>query len=143
MLYRIQDPSDRFLDHISRDPVRPHIPVGLRVGPHRDVFVLTDSDTVKAMTCVSYNDSVPCDEQDLFTATQPSVAVFYTIWSYSSGSGRDLIFAALHWIKQNKPDISRFVTLSPKTAMAHNFHLGNGGHLLKENINTRNYEYCL
>jgi hypothetical protein len=69
------------------------------------------------------------------------VAVFYTIWSYRPGAGRDLILNAVNYIKNNKPNISRFVTLSPPTEMARRFHLKNGAHVFRENAETVNYEY--
>jgi len=141
MLYLIKESSDRLLTHISEDPVRPHIPATARLGTNRDIFALVEDDQVKAITCVSYNPQVPESEQDLFSLDQPSVAVFYTIWSYANGAGRVLLLDAVNHIQSNRGDIQRFVTLSPKTEMARRFHIKNGAIVLRENQSTVNYEY--
>jgi cellobiose-specific phosphotransferase system component IIA len=39
---------------------------------------------------------------------------FYTIW-LRAGAARQLIFDAVEYIRENKKEIQRFVTLSPKT----------------------------
>jgi hypothetical protein len=69
------------------------------------------------------------------------VAVFYTIWSYKAGKGRELLIRAVKEIQKQHPSITRFVTLSPKTEMARRFHLKNGAIVFRENIDTTNYEY--
>ena len=69
------------------------------------------------------------------------IAVFYTVWSYEKGAGREIVFKTVDWIKENKPHILRFVTLSPKTKMAERFHLRNGAVLLAENKESNNFEY--
>jgi hypothetical protein len=74
-------------------------------------------------------------------STEPVVAIFYTIWSYAPGAGRTLIFDAVKHIKENKPEIQRYVTLSPKTDLAKRFHLRNGAVVFRENEDTVNYEY--
>ena len=142
MLYIITDPLDSLLTRIQEDPVRPHIPAHSRLGPNRDIFVSMDGDRVRAITCVSYNPAVPATEQELFSQDQPMVAVFYTIWSYASGAARDLLLSAVDYIQEHRQDISQFVTLSPKTDMAHRFHMANGARVLRENPDTINYEYC-
>ena len=38
---------------------------------------------------------------------------------------------------------TRYITMSPKTKMAKDFHLGNGAILLQENRNTNNFEYLM
>jgi hypothetical protein len=45
-------------------------------------------------------------------------------------------------VKETKPEIKRFVTLSPKTEMAKNFHHKNGAITYRENQESVNYEYC-
>jgi hypothetical protein len=91
---------------------------------------------------VSYQSIVPESESQLFTPSQePIVVVFYTIWSYEAGAGRDLIFEARDWIQKNKPGIQRFVTLSPPTEMARRFHIKNGAKVYRTNTDTVNYEY--
>jgi hypothetical protein len=142
MLHLIKDIADSFFNFITQDPVRPSIPFAQRVGPNRDVFVLKDEEQVKAITCVSYQNSIPSAEQDLFAESdRPTVAVFYTIWSYAPGAGRQLIFDSVKHIQTEQTNIQRFVTLSPKTELAKRFHLKNGACVYKENTETVNYEY--
>jgi hypothetical protein len=143
MLHLIKSISDTFVDFLKQDPVRPHIPHDLRVGTNRDIFVARkDDQTVRAITCVSYQQTIPTSESELFEqCDSPEVVVFYTIWSYEPGAGRDLIFQARDWISTNKPEIKKFVTLSPPTEMARRFHIKNGAHVYRQNTDTVNYEY--
>ena len=143
MLHLIKDFADQFFGFLAEDPVRPNIPVEKRIGDNKEIFVLHDeNNALSAITCVSYQNSVPLTEKDLFEACeQATVAVFYTIWSYKPGAGRQLIFDTADYIKEHCPNISRLVTLSPKTEMAHKFHIKNGAFVFRENIETINYEY--
>lgn len=145
MLYLIKSITDEFFNRLTEDPVRPNIPYDIRVGNNRDVFVLKDEDnSVKAITCVSYQDRIPKTETELFNVDhEPNVAVFYTIWSYKPGAGRDLILTTVNYIKSNKPSINRFITLSPTTEMARRFHLKNGAVVFRDNQETVNYEYVI
>jgi hypothetical protein len=128
---------------LNQDPVRPHIPHIQRLGDSKDIFVLRDDENkAKAITCVSYQQSIPTSESELFLDGQADTAVFYTIWSYVPGAGRALIFDAVKHIKETKPEIKRFVTLSPKTEMAKKFHHKNGAITYRENHESVNYEYC-
>jgi hypothetical protein len=143
MLYLVQSDQDQFFSRLREDPVRPAIAHTKRIGNNRDIFVLKDeTDSPTAITCVSYQDTVPTTEDELFEVkNDPSVAIFYTIWSYKPGAGRSLILNAVDYIRNNKPSISRFVTLSPPTEMARRFHLKNGAKVFRENTETINYEY--
>lgn len=141
MLHIIQNTNDLLIEKIKEDPIRPHIPVNTRIGSNKNIFVLLDNLAVNAITCVSYNSLVPKTEQELFTEDTASIAIFYTIWSYVPGAGRQLILDSVNYIKTNNPNIKRYVTLSPKTDMAKRFHLKNGAVILRENLNTVNYEY--
>lgn len=144
MLHLITDLSDKFVKYLQEDPVRPHIPNTDRIGNNKDIFVLPEDEGVQAITCVSYVSEVPVDEYELFVSNkEPVVAIFYTIWSYKPGAGRQLILDSVEFIKSHNPKINRFVTLSPKTEMAKRFHLKNGAVVLRENVNTVNYEYLL
>lgn len=118
------------------DPVRPHISAEFRTTENRTAFVLGDNP--RAVICASMCAGVPTCEEDL--DTPGDVAVFYTVWSYDRGAGRQIVFDAIDWAKQNT-DAQRFVTLSPKTEMARKFHLSNGAIELQENQDTINYEY--
>jgi len=144
MLYLITSDQDQYFGRLKEDPVRPAIDHTKRIGNNRDIFVLkNDEDNAPtAITCVSYQDTVPTAENELFDdKKEPDVAVFYTIWSYKPGAGRDLILNAVNYIKNNKPNIARFVTLSPPTEMARRFHLKNGAQVFRKNAETVNYEY--
>ena len=143
MLKLIQTLGENILDLLSQDPIRPHIPAQDRVGDNRDIFVLkNEDDSVRAITCVSYQNSIPESEQDLFkSSAEPDTAVFYTIWSYKPGAGKELIFDAVNYIKENKKNITKFVTLIPKTEMAKRFHTKNGAIIFRENADTTNYQY--
>lgn len=143
MLHLIKSQTDIFFKLLVDDPVRPNIPHINRVGTNRDIFVLSDEFNIpKAITCVSYLKEIPQSEDDLFKlGDEITTAVFYTIWSYSAGSGRQLIFDAVEFIKLNNLGITQFVTLSPKTEMAKRFHIKNGAIIFRENKETVNYQY--
>ena len=148
MLHFIRDISHRFLEFIKDDPVRPEIPTDYRVSDGRMVAALTDNEqeesNPEAMVCVSFHDFIPADIKDLDkTAQVPTTAIFYTIWSYKSGKGQELLFQAVKGIQEQYPSVTRFVTLSPKTNMARRFHLKNGAIVFRENLDTTNYEYTV
>jgi len=143
MLHFITDLTHKLLSFIKDDPVRPEIPADFRVSNGRVVAALAEKeDEPEAMVCVSFHDFVPADTNDLNETSQvPTTAVFYTIWSYKAGKGRDLLIQAVKAIQEQYPSVNRFVTLSPKTEMARRFHLKNGAIVFRENIETVNYEY--
>lgn len=141
MLHIITTTTDPLCGLITDDPVRPEIPLAARVHEHAEIFVLLDEQRPRAVTCVRYMDSVPATVEDLSRTDAPTVAVFYTIWSYEPGAGRQLIRAAQTWQREHHPEITRWVTLSPKTDMARVFHHRNGAVTLRENTDTVNYEY--
>jgi hypothetical protein len=141
MLNIINNINDPLLSYIKDDPVRPEIPVEFRVSNFRFVGALVE-DKPEAMVCVSLHDFIPESVEDLSKESEnPDTAIFYTIWSYKAGAARDLLFSTVKEIQRMFPNITRFVTLSPKTEMAKRFHLRNGATVLKENANTVNYEY--
>ena len=143
MLHFITDLTHKLLEFIKDDPVRPEIPTDFRVSEGRMVAALADKeDDPDAMVCVSFHDFVPAGVDDLSNVAEvPTTAVFYTIWSYKAGKGRDLLIQAVKGIQEQYPSVTRFVTLSPKTEMARRFHLKNGAIIFRENIETVNYEY--
>ena len=144
MLHFIKDLTNKLLDFIKDDPVRPEIPTDFRVSNGRMVAALTNDneDNPEAMVCVSFHDFVPQDTTDLQTTSiVPTTAVFYTIWSYKAGKGQELLIEAVKGIQREYPSVTRFVTLSPKTEMARRFHLRNGAIIFRENVDTINYEY--
>jgi hypothetical protein len=141
MLYFITDPTDPKLDFVKDDPVRPEIPKEFRVGKDRFVASI-GGETPTAMVCVNLLNFVPSTVNELGEAVEEvNTAVFYTIWSYAPGAGRDLLMQTVAQIKESFPTITRFVTLSPKTEMARKFHHKNGAITLRENQESVNYEY--
>jgi len=142
-LHIITDLTDPLLDYIKDDPVRPEITREQRVNEHSRVFVLLgDHQEPLAITCVRFMQSVPSQVQDLWILTDnPTHAVFYTIWSYQAGAGRQLIREAQAHIKATLPMVTTYITLSPKTDLARRFHLTNGASVHSENEATVNYLY--
>lgn len=139
ILTQLNDPLTRL---VQDDPVRPEIPLRARIHELAEIFVLEENDQPAAVTCVRYMDSIPATVADLSETVNPTVAVFYTIWSYQQGAGRRVIQQAQQWQQTNRTAITRWVTLSPKTEMARVFHHRNGAVTLRENSDTINYEYC-
>ena len=143
MLTCITQVDDPLLVHLKDDPVRPEIPAEFRVAVNRFVLALVE-DQVRAMVCVSLQNTVPTDVVDLgYTDTNIDTAIFYTIWSYAPGAGTKLLLSAVDDIRRRYPEIKRFVTLSPKTEMARRFHIKNGAVVFRENADTINYEYLV
>lgn len=143
MLVLISDPQHPLTYLVKDDPVRPEIPLEFRVSANRFMAAMV-TDRPEAMVCVSLHDFVPeCVEDLSHGQQQPDTAVFYTIWSYRSGAASALLAQILPRIRLDHPHINRFITLSPKTAMARHFHLKNGAKIYRENQHTVNYEYCV
>lgn len=142
MLQFIKDISHTLLDFIKDDPVRPEISTDFRVTNGRMVAALVEDNKPDAMVCISFHDFVPDSVEGLSNfSIDPTTAVFYTIWSYKAGKGVELLNQTVKCIFDQYPNINRFVTLSPKTIMARRFHLKNGAIILRENLETINYEY--
>jgi len=137
----LQITGDFYTGLFKDDPVRPHIPHSFRISQNRKSFVLLDKDdiTPRAVICTAFTNGVARTEKDLTSAG--NCAMFYTVWSYDKGAGRDIVFAVVDWIKTNMPKVDRFVTLSPPTEMARRFHLSNGAVELQHNGDTVNFEY--
>jgi hypothetical protein len=143
MIYKPQNLDDPILRVIGDDPVRPEIPVAFRITENREVLILLKDEKPQAVVCVAYMDSIPTTCEELFfKSTEPDTVIFYTIWSYTPGAGRELIFKAREHIISTRPSIKRFVTLSPPTEMAKRFHLKNGATEFRKNLDTVNYEYA-
>lgn len=144
MLTFIKDLSNKLLEFIKDDPVRPEIPTDFRVSEGRFVAALVHEEKPTAMVCISFHDFIPQDVNDLSTTSLvPTTAVFYTIWSYQAGKGRELLIQAVREIQKQQPSVTTFVTLSPKTDTARRFHLRNGAIVFRENVDTVNYQYTL
>lgn len=140
--------ADKSIDRLLLDdPVRPSIPVDIRISKNNKVFYYYDSETdtaPKAIVCTAVRDFIPISEDDIVAESSDktnSVLILYTIWSYTAGAGRSLVFELLDYVKNSLSEIERIVTLSPKTEMARKFHTRNGAVELQENELTINYEY--
>ena len=142
MLHTITTITEDLETLIKDDPVRPEIPVSRRVNQNSRIYMLKDGDQTRAVTCVKFLDIIPAAVDDLAELVgSATTAVFYTIWSYTAGAGRELIVKTQQSIKEEFPSIDTYVTLSPKTEMARRFHLKNGAGIYRENSDTINYIY--
>jgi hypothetical protein len=140
LLKIVDNINSELLEYVKDDPVRPAIPAEFRVVNNKFIGALVE-DKPQAMVCVALHNGVPEAEEDLYITEEGNVAVFYTIWSYAPGSAAKLIFDVVDYLKDKKPNVNRFITLSPKTEMAKRFHLKNGAVIYRENETTINYEY--
>ena len=142
MLHTITTLTEEIVRLLKDDPVRPEIPADRRVNQNSRIYMLKDGDQTQAITCVKFLETIPAAVEDLVDGVNSATtAVFYTIWSYTAGAGRDLIVEAQRSIEAEFPGIQTYVTLSPKTEMARRFHLKNGARELRENPDTINYIY--
>ena len=142
LLHTITSITEEIVNLLKDDPVRPEIPADQRVNSNSRIYMLKEGDQTRAITCVKFLESIPAAVDDLVELVgSAKTAVFYTIWSYAAGAGRELIVEAQKSIKQEFPDIDTYVTLSPKTEMAKRFHLKNGAGIYRENSDTVNYIY--
>lgn len=142
MLTFITDITNPLIKFLKDDPIRPEIPAEFRVSENRFISSIVDGEDPKAIVCVSLCDFVPSSVTELAQdALIPNTAIFYTIWSYAPGAGKELLLRTVDEIKLQFPTITRFVTLSPKTELARRFHHKNGAITFRENADTVNYEY--
>lgn len=137
--------SLEFEPYIKDDPIRPHLSIEFRTINGREIYALENfaDGRVQSVLCMAYSTRIPINEQELSLYSSPSgeMAIFYTIWSYLKGAGREIIIKTKDRIECSRPWVNRFVTMSPKTQMAHEFHIKNGAILFSENELTNNYEY--
>ena len=141
-LHHIRDINDPLTRVIKDDPVRPHIPLEQRINDAAEMLILMAGEEVLAATCMQWLSTVPETEEDLVNMNKDKqVAVFYTIWSYAAGAGRELIQQAQKQIQADQPEVTTYVTLSPKTEMARKFHHRNGAKTYRENSDSVNYLY--
>jgi len=137
------------------DPVRPHIPCSWRIEDNRIMYAMYEDQyaeyaeplikTPLAILCVAFTNEVPTSEEDLMRFAEvdnPSIAVFYTVWSYHQGAGRQIINDVQNRIhKDSNGQIMRYVTLSPLTRIAERFHIRNGATKLAVHETCQNFEY--
>ena len=144
MLHKIDKIDDWVTEIIKDDPVRPESSAEFRISEHSEMFALWEEQNLGAVCCVFYTEGIPgsIDEMKSMSSDFADTAVFYTIWSYTKGTGRVLINQAAACVKDHY-SIKNIVTLSPKTEMAERFHLRNGAWKYRENHETINYAYEL
>jgi hypothetical protein len=142
MLHTITTITEEIVKLLKDDPVRPEIPASDRINANSRIYMLKDGDQTRAITCVKFLDTIPAAVDELVALVgSAKTAVFYTIWSYTAGAGRELIVKAQQSIREEFPGIDTYVTLSPKTEMAKKFHLKNGAGVYRENSDSVNYIY--
>lgn len=132
MITLLDKKSNLFKD----DPVRGHLSPEFRTTGNKMSFALDED---RAVVCVAFTDRVATTVEEL-NRTGDKVAMFYTVWSYDKGAGRQILEETCAWIKENSR-VERFVTLSPQTNMAYRFHTRNGAELISVNDESINYEY--
>ena len=136
------------------DPVRAHIDAEFRTSSHREMWGLfedqyavahTPRETPLAIICVAYTKGVPTNELELewFSTSRvdTTTAVFYTVWSYERGAGQAIVNSVAQRIHQTRPEIDRWVTLSPLTQMAERFHTKNGAVRVAVYDSAQTFEY--
>jgi len=146
MLLEVINSSKSDLVSIFRDdPVRPEISAEFRcIQPNNSVFVLRGYGGENlAVLCCSFKDYVPCSmDQLLYTNSKlGSNAIFYSVWSYSKGSGRQIIPLVQEWIKGRYSNVVGFYTYSPKGLRVQEFHISLGARVYRENVDSINYVY--
>lgn len=145
MLYIISKPDDLYVSLLDDDPVRPWISREFRCHmPDNCVFVLlNESGGPRAVLCCSFKSFVPSSVEELLKFEYSSVcnAIFYSVWSYNRGGGREIIPLASKWIRENLSHISGFYTYSPKGDRVRDFHYSLGAGLYRENTDSINYVY--
>jgi hypothetical protein len=145
MLHIISTMQDNFIEFIEQDPVRPEISAESRIGKNKEVIVLLDTEISElplSIICVSYQNTIPNSTEQLFEdCLIPDIAVFYSVWSYAPGCGRNIILKMVNYMMKHKPEIRRMITLSPSTDIVKKFHITNGASEYRVNVNTTNYEY--
>ena len=149
---------DEVDEYIQGDPVRPHLTAEFRTTVGRQVWGLfedqyavahTPSTQALAVICVAYTNAAPTNEIELdwFSSASGSgavttdTAVFYTVWSYSKGAGQTIVNTVAEHIRATRPEIARWVTLSPLTIMAERFHTKNGACLNSIHDTAQIFEY--
>ena len=134
------------LDRITDDPIRPELDALFRTSYDRKVYSIIEDNEVKSNVCVAFCNEVPTTVKDLheYACSQDdknSIAVFYTIWANKAGYGKRMLFDTVEHIQDNFFNVTKFMTMSPKTDMAHRFHTRLGAEILSINPQSINYDY--
>ena len=144
--------------YVLDDPVRTHLSAEYRTTQGREMWALYEdryavadevSDHPLAVICVAYTNAVPTNELELerfssasgTEAVNTTTAVFYTVWSYSKGAGQTIVNTVAEHVRNTRPEVKRWVTLSPLTTMAERFHLKNGAKFVDRYSTDQTFEY--
>ena len=125
------------LQRIHDDPIRPELDALFRNSDDREVYSLIKDDQVLATVCVAYCKEIPTTVHDLRDYNcspddKDSIAVCY---------GIRMLFSTVDYIQSNYFEVTKFMTMSPKTDMAHKFHTRLGAEILSINQQSINYDY--
>jgi len=118
--------STHFLRYITQDPVHSITEqrnIERRCRYDRNVFFWIENDIPVAVLCVAYTNGL-LDNIDTILDSDSAVcmnadhAIFYSVFrtdtvSTTQNAGAKLIRESAHWIKDNLPQITNFVTMSP------------------------------
>lgn len=149
---------EEIVKHIPNDSVRPHLTAEYRSTEGREVWGLFEDQYAeydepdqepRAVICVAYTNAIPKNEREMHWYSQASgtgavntnTAVFYTVWSYERGAGVEVVNSVAAHIAHTRPEVERWVTLSPLTEMAERFHLKNGAEFLARYDDCQNFDY--
>lgn len=145
--------------YIQDDSVRPHLTAEFRNSHGRQVWGLFEDQYATAhipsleplaVICVAYTGAAPRDEFELewfstnansASTSDVNTAVFYTVWSYSKGAGQTIVNTLAEHIQTTRPEVNRWVTLSPLTTMAERFHIKNGARQHSVHSTAQIFEY--
>ena len=144
--------------YIKDDPVRPHLSADYRTSQGRQVWALFDdqyavaddpSEDPRAIICIAYTNAVPKNESEMHWysaasgegAVSTDTVVFYTVWSYERGAGRTIVNQVAEHVRQTRPEVKRWITLSPLTDMARKFHINNGARFVDQYPTDQTFEY--
>ena len=136
---------------VSEDPVRPELDLEWRLSAERKIYGLKFEENIEAIVCVAYTNEVPNAVREMDYMSQVAcqdgqsgkIAVAYTVWSRKRGAGREIINKVREFLKSERTEVKRLVTLSPLTPMATHFHINNGAKQISINDTTQNFEYTL
>jgi hypothetical protein len=136
MLVQLLEPDPILRD----DPVRPSISPERKLSYGRFVYMWIEGREIGAVVCFARKFRIPRTERELAKFNQhedtDEKVILYSIWSYKKGCGQKLVRAVAR-----KESQYRIITMSPKTAMARDFHIRNGATVLQINRTTINFEY--
>ena len=136
---------------VSEDPVRPELDLEWRLSSQRKIYGLKYENNIEAIVCVAYTNEVPTTVREMDYMSQVAcqdgqcgkIAVAYTVWSRKRGAGREIINKLFDFLKSERVETKRLVTLSPLTPMATHFHISNGAKQIQINDTSQNFEYKL